>query len=113
MLQIISSLDEFIQYCHIIILESQDEDTTEWFLHLIAQGSTKKDLIDDMKLNLAIYYKWLGVAQIQEEYNKCQIINDAIEIENKHYINLAQQALGKSIIKESKELNENLKKKYL
>lgn len=113
MLQIISNLNEFIDYCNILIHEDQDEDTTEWFLHLIAQGATRDEIISDMNINLGIYYKWLGIAQKREEYLKCGTIWNALEIENQHYYNLGKHLLNKSIKKEIDEINETLKRKHL
>jgi len=113
MLHEIKTLTGFIDYCEKMIEANEEEDNTEWFLFVMSQNITEDNLIEDIETTLDIMYKWLGIAQREEMYLNCGIIFNAIDIENEHYAALGKQVLKKSIKKQLKSINEELKTKYL
>lgn len=115
MINNIKNLHDFILYCHQLIIDEQavDSPTEDWVLQMMVSNCSQKEILSDLKKTLKIYYSWLALAQEAESYYACQIIYQAITIENQHYSDLNQHLFQQPLTTEIAGINTQFKKKYL
>ncbi len=107
------SLNAFINYCN-EINSSEEEDNLEFLLiSALAASSTREELLDDAKDALTEYYKWLAVAIEYELFESAGAIQNALQSESDHYIQLGKAVLKKNLKKDITELNTRIKLKTL
>lgn len=106
------SLNAFVKYCHEI--NETEEDNLEFLLiSALAASSTKEELLDDAKDALKEYYRWMKIAIDYELFESAGAIQNALQSESDHYIQLAKVVLKKNIKKDIYELNKHIKLKTL
>jgi hypothetical protein len=115
MIDKIENLYEFVRYCEQVIEVEQDENdetSTDWLLLMVSSKLKKEELLEDITKTLDVYYKWQAEAVSKEFYILADVIKRTIEIELKHYYQLAKE-LKLNISKEITSINTELKTKHL